>query len=84
MNEYSCGVRVDVLGPLRVTDSNGTDVTPDGPLQRKLLALLVLRRGHVVSAMPRSKRSGRRSARVIRSQRCRTTCSACGARCLTA
>jgi predicted ATPase/DNA-binding SARP family transcriptional activator len=46
---YSGDVRVDVLGPLRVTDSTGTDVTPDGSLQRRLLALLVLRRGHVVS-----------------------------------
>jgi predicted ATPase/DNA-binding SARP family transcriptional activator len=42
-------VRVDVLGPLRVTDANGTDVTPDGSLQRRLLALLVLRRGQIVS-----------------------------------
>jgi len=46
---YCDGVRVDVLGPLRVTDRTGTDVTPDGPLQRRLLALLVLRRGQVVS-----------------------------------
>jgi hypothetical protein len=47
MTEYGCGVRVDVLGPLRVTDSGGTDVTPDGALQRRLLALLVLRCGQV-------------------------------------
>jgi len=39
-----------VLGPLRVRDAAGRDVTPDGPLQRRLLALLVLRRGRVVSA----------------------------------
>ncbi|HZB42765.1 MAG TPA: BTAD domain-containing putative transcriptional regulator, partial [Ilumatobacter sp.] len=49
MNEYSDGVRVEVLGPLRVTDSSGADVTPVGSLQRRLLALLVLRRGQVVS-----------------------------------
>jgi predicted ATPase/DNA-binding SARP family transcriptional activator len=42
-------VRVEVLGPLRVTDSSGTDVTPDGALQRRLLAMLVLRRGQVVA-----------------------------------
>ena len=46
---YSEVVRVDVLGPLRVTDSSGADITPDGLLQRRLLALLVLRRGQVVS-----------------------------------
>ena len=39
-----------VLGPLRVLAPDGGDVTPDGPLRRRLLALLVLRRGHVVSA----------------------------------
>ncbi len=42
-------MRVEVLGPLRVTDPTGADITPDGSLQRRLLALLVLRRGHVVS-----------------------------------
>ena len=42
-------LRIGVLGPLRVTDADGRDVTPDGDLQRRLLALLVLRRGHVVS-----------------------------------
>src|SRR5687767_3288180 len=41
-------LRVDVLGPLRVLDMAGSDLTPDGVLQRRLLALLVLRRGHVV------------------------------------
>jgi predicted ATPase/DNA-binding SARP family transcriptional activator len=40
---------VDVLGPIRVRDPEGRDVTPDGTLQRRLLALLVLRRGRVVS-----------------------------------
>jgi predicted ATPase/DNA-binding SARP family transcriptional activator len=40
---------VDVLGPLRVCDVAGRDVTPEGALQRRLLALLVLRRGRVVS-----------------------------------
>ena len=43
-------VRIDVLGPIRARDADGRDVTPDGSLQRRLLALLVLRRGHVVSA----------------------------------
>jgi predicted ATPase/DNA-binding SARP family transcriptional activator len=41
--------RVEVLGPLRVWTPDGREVTPDGVLQRRLLALLVLRRGHVVS-----------------------------------
>ena len=34
---------------MRITDSTGADITPDGSLQRRLLALLVLRRGLVVS-----------------------------------
>ena len=38
-----------VLGPIRVVDADGRDRTPDGPLQRRLLALLVLRRGRVVA-----------------------------------
>ena len=42
-------LRVEVLGPIRVCDPDGRDVTPDGMLQRRLLALLVLRRGRVVS-----------------------------------
>lgn len=41
-------LRLDVLGPIRVLDSEGRDVTPEGVLQRRLLALLVLRRGRVV------------------------------------
>ena len=41
---------VEVLGPIRVIDEAGRDVTPDGPLQRRLLALLVLHRGRSVSA----------------------------------
>jgi predicted ATPase/DNA-binding SARP family transcriptional activator len=41
---------VQVLGPIRAVDAEGRDVTPDGPLQRRLLALLVLRRGRVVPA----------------------------------
>jgi predicted ATPase/DNA-binding SARP family transcriptional activator len=41
---------VEVLGPLRVTDRHGRELTPDGSLQRRLLSLLVLKRGHVVSA----------------------------------
>jgi predicted ATPase/DNA-binding SARP family transcriptional activator len=40
---------VDVLGPLRVRDADGSEVTPEGALQRRLLALLVLKRGRVVS-----------------------------------
>jgi predicted ATPase/DNA-binding SARP family transcriptional activator len=42
-------LRVDVLGPIRASDRDGRDVTPDGVLQRRLLSLLVLRRGRVVS-----------------------------------
>ena len=42
-------VAIDVLGPLRVRDADDHDITPDGDLQRRLLALLVLRRGTVVS-----------------------------------
>jgi predicted ATPase/DNA-binding winged helix-turn-helix (wHTH) protein len=42
-------VLVQVLGPLRVLDPGGSDITPTGALQRRLLALLVLRRGRVVS-----------------------------------
>lgn len=42
--------RVEVLGPLRVLDADRRDITPDGLLQRRLLALLVLRRGRVVPA----------------------------------
>jgi predicted ATPase/DNA-binding SARP family transcriptional activator len=42
---------VEVLGPIRVLDAaDGRDVTPVGALQRRLLALLVLHRGRVVSA----------------------------------
>jgi predicted ATPase/DNA-binding SARP family transcriptional activator len=43
------GIDVEVLGPLRVRDEVGVDVTPSGALQRRLLALLVLRRGQVVT-----------------------------------
>jgi predicted ATPase/DNA-binding SARP family transcriptional activator len=43
-------VRIEVLGPIRVLDRSGRDVTPPGALQRRLLALLVLRRGRVVSS----------------------------------
>jgi predicted ATPase/DNA-binding SARP family transcriptional activator len=42
-------VRVEVLGPIRVFEPGGREVTPPGVLQRRLLALLVLRRGRVVS-----------------------------------
>lgn len=42
-------LQISVIGPLRVRDQWGADVTPDGGLQRRLLALLVLRRGEVVS-----------------------------------
>ena len=41
-------MRIDVLGPIRAVDATGRDVTPNGALQRRLLALLVLRRGRVV------------------------------------
>ena len=43
-------MQVEVLGPLRVYRPGGDDITPAGALQRRLLALLVLRRGHAVSA----------------------------------
>jgi predicted ATPase/DNA-binding SARP family transcriptional activator len=42
-------VVVDVLGPVRARTAEGRDLTPGGVLQRRLLALLVLRRGEVVS-----------------------------------
>ena len=38
-----------VLGPLRATAPDGTDVTPPGDLQRRLLSMLLLRRGSMVS-----------------------------------
>jgi predicted ATPase/DNA-binding SARP family transcriptional activator len=41
-------VHVDVLGPIRARDEHGQDLTPDGALQRRLLALLVLHRGQSV------------------------------------
>ena len=41
---------VSVLGPIAVRDALGADVTPTGTLQRRLLALFVLRRGNVVSS----------------------------------
>ncbi len=41
---------VDVLGPIQVRDADGRDVTPEGVLQRRLLALLILRRGRAVTA----------------------------------
>ena len=41
--------KVQVLGPIRVLDPTGAEVTPDGALQRRLLALLVLGRDRVVS-----------------------------------
>lgn len=40
---------VEVLGPVRVRDPHGRECTPDGGLQRRLLALLVLHRGREVS-----------------------------------
>lgn len=42
-------ISFEVLGALRVTDAAGTDVTPRGTLQRRLLATLLLHRGKVVS-----------------------------------
>ena len=33
-------LRVDVLGPIRARDAEARDITPDGALQRRLLALL--------------------------------------------
>lgn len=43
-------VQVEVLGPLRVVDAADVDITPSGAMQRRLLALLVLRRDQVVTA----------------------------------
>ncbi|HEX6238460.1 MAG TPA: BTAD domain-containing putative transcriptional regulator [Acidimicrobiales bacterium] len=43
-------VRVEVLGPIRVLAPGDREITPPGVLQRRLLALLVLRRGRVVPA----------------------------------
>ena len=43
-------LRVDVLGPLLVTDPAGLDRTPSGGLQRRLLAWMVLHRGRIVAA----------------------------------
>ncbi|MDO3646316.1 BTAD domain-containing putative transcriptional regulator [Nocardia mangyaensis] len=42
--------RIDVLGPLRARTLDGVEVTPGGTLPRKLLSLLVLRRGRTVTA----------------------------------
>jgi len=42
-------LRIEVLGPLRATAADGRDLTPNGSLQRRLLSLLVLQRGRVVS-----------------------------------
>jgi predicted ATPase/DNA-binding SARP family transcriptional activator len=39
-----------ILGPVRVVDGAGVDVTPPGPLQRRLLAMLLLHRGRPVHA----------------------------------
>jgi predicted ATPase/DNA-binding SARP family transcriptional activator len=43
-------LQVEVLGPIRVIGQDGRDLTPTGTLQRRLLALLILRRGQVVSS----------------------------------
>jgi DNA-binding SARP family transcriptional activator len=45
----SSRVRIEVLGTLRVTAATGEEITLSGVLQRRLLALLVLRRGSAVS-----------------------------------
>ncbi|MCD9625682.1 AfsR/SARP family transcriptional regulator [Rhabdothermincola salaria] len=39
----------EVLGPLRVTGPSGDDLSPRGPLQRRLLGALLLEHGKVVS-----------------------------------
>jgi DNA-binding SARP family transcriptional activator len=41
--------RFSVLGPLVAIGTDGTDVTPPGDLQRRLLSMLLLRHGTVVS-----------------------------------
>lgn len=43
-------LHVSILGPLAVRDPTGRDVTPTGALQRRLLVLLALRRGEIVTA----------------------------------
>ncbi len=43
-------LHVSVLGPIAVRDGSGRDLTPAGALQRRLLALLILRCGDVVPA----------------------------------
>lgn len=50
MPERDAHARVEVLGPIRLVDPAGRTVTPAGALQRRLLALLVLRRGSVLPA----------------------------------
>ena len=50
-------VHIEVLGPIRVLDDDGHDVTPAGALQRRLLALLVLRRGRVGVGRRRRRRA---------------------------
>lgn len=45
----SSRVLIEVLGPLRVVAATGEEVRLSGVLQRRLLAVLVLRRGSVVS-----------------------------------
>lgn len=46
--EQHPGVLCEVIGRLRIVDEHNTDLTPTGPLQRRLLSMLLLRRGHVV------------------------------------
>ena len=41
-------LRLDVLGPLRVLGADDRDLTPAGKLPRRLLTMLVLRRGRVL------------------------------------
>ena len=76
-------LRVEVLGPIRASDGAGRDVTPDGSLQRRLLALLVLHRGRVVSADCGDRRvvAGATTAGPGR-RRCRPTCPGSVAACL--
>jgi hypothetical protein len=42
-------VRYEVLGDLRVLDTNGVDVTPSAPKLRTLLAVLLVNRGRPVT-----------------------------------
>lgn len=43
------GPRYEILGPLRVVGADGTDLTPRGAVARRLLSVLLLHRGRIIS-----------------------------------